>query len=220
MKLLVSGSTQSVARFMEVRPDRIGILMTPADRHREWWPESATWACDNECFSGLDAPAYLRMLAKISEFKSRPQWVACPDVVGDAGSTWSNWFKWRPVLDALHLPAALVLQDGLEKFKWRSALPSEWARIDAVFVGGSTEWKLSEHASRLTMEAHERGKLCHWGRVNSKRRLRFLVHEMLAGRCWVDTVDGSGWSKFAEVRIPKFLRWVDAAFRHNQPTMF
>ncbi len=220
MKLLVSGSTVSVSRFMASRPDRIGVLLTPSNGNAEWWPGGTEWACDNDCFAGLDAPKYMRLLARVAKFRTRPLWIACPDVVADAGATWANFSIWQPLLASMDLPVALVLQDGLERFKWSARLPSTWNDLAAVFVGGSTEWKLSEHAARLTLEAHERGLLCHWGRINSRKRIRFLIHEQQAGRCWADSIDGSGFSAFADVRIPKFIRWADAAMKHEQRQLF
>ncbi len=220
MKLIVSGATTTVSKFLAQRPDRIGVMLTPGNYNAEWWPIDTTWACDNECFRGLNAPRYLRMLAKVLKFRSRPQWIAAPDVVADAGATWSQLSIWQPLMASLGLPVALVLQDGLEQFKWNARLPSTWDSLAAVFVGGSTEWKLSDHAARLSLEAHDRGKLVHWGRVNSQRRIRFLIEEMHSGRCWVDTVDGSGYSKWPEEKIPQFIHWADAAIRHGRRSLF
>lgn len=220
MRLLVSGCTKSTKHAMASRPDRLGVLLTPSNGNREWWSEGTHWACDNDCFRGLDAPAYLRMLAKVAAFTSRPKWIALPDVVADAGKTWTSFWRWQPILELMGLPVAMVLQDGLESLKWRSPLPSTWDRLDAVFVGGSTEWKLSEHAARLTIQAHERGKLVHWGRINTRKRIRFLAQEHMAGRLWVDTIDGTGFSAFGDKRIPAFIRWADGAYAQQQPCLF
>jgi hypothetical protein len=160
------------------------------------------------------------MLASISSFKSKPKWVTCPDVVGDAGATWESFNRWEPILSLLGLPIALVLQDGLERLRNRGPLPSTWDKISAVFVGGSTAWKLSDHAARLTLEAHERGKLVHYGRINTRRRIRFLAQEQMAGRLWVDSIDGSGFSTFGDTRMPAFIRWADGAYANHQPLLF
>jgi len=61
---------------------------------------------------------------------------------------------------------ALVAQDGLE------SLPVPWEDFDALFIGGSTAWKLSEAARELCQEAKRRGKWVHMGRVNSLRRMQ------------------------------------------------
>ncbi|HXF62680.1 MAG TPA: hypothetical protein VNK95_13745, partial [Caldilineaceae bacterium] len=59
-----------------------------------------------------------------------------------------------------------------------------WA-YDALFIGGSTGWKLSEAADWCIRRAKERGVWVHAGRVNSLRRIR---HFQLIG---VDSVDGT-----------------------------
>ena len=205
---------------MAERPDRLGVLLTPSNGNAEWWDSAAMWACDNDCFRGLDAAAYMRMIARVMKFKSRPAWVTCPDVVADAGQTWSQWHVWSPVIRACGLPAALVLQDGLESLKWRSLLPGRWDDIAAVFVGGSTEWKLGEHAARLTRMAHDRGKLVHWGRVNTFTRIRYLGRGMRDGYLWCDTFDGTGFSAYGDKRIPAAIRWIDAALADTQMDLF
>jgi hypothetical protein len=202
---------------MAKRPDRLGVLMTPRAGNRIPVSEATgvPWAADNDCFNGLHPVRWLRFLAKIVESGSRPLWVACPDKVADAGETWRLYHLWAPVIHSLGLPVALVLQDGLEKFKWRASLPSTWDELAAVFVGGSTEWKLSEYAERFVREAKERGKLVHVGRVNSLKRIRHFA------RLGVDTFDGSGFSAWGDKRIGLAVRWIDTALKDaRQPTLF
>jgi hypothetical protein len=216
VRLLVSGCTVSAGRLMAKRPDRLGVLMTPRAGNRI--PvASATgtvWAADNDCFQGLHAPRYLRFLAKIVESGSRPQWVTCPDVVGDMGATWRLYFDWMPVLRSLGLPVALVLQDGLERLKHRGPFPHALGEVAAVFVGGSTEWKLSDHAARFIREAKDAGKLVHVGRVNSLRRIEYFAP------LGVDSIDGSGFSAWGDKRIHLAVKWIDRALTRRQLTMF
>jgi hypothetical protein len=207
VRILVSGCTETVAEWHAKRPDRVGCLLTP-EAGNDIPPDGQEWAADNSCFGGLNAPKWLRLLAKLAKCKRKPMWVTCPDVVGDAGETWRLYHLWAPVLRSLGLPVALVLQDGLERFKWRAHLPSEWDNLAAVFAGGSTAFKLSEHAEGFCREAKERGKLVHVGRVNTRERIEWIAR-------WgtVDTIDGSGWSKWGEKRIPLGVRWIDRAIR-------
>lgn len=204
MRVLVSGCTETVAEWQARRPDRVGALLTPHAGNDP--PAAGVWACDNACFGGIDAPAWLRMLAKLAERRDRPLWVCCPDVVADMGATWAMYDVWAPVLRSLGLPVALVLQDGLELFRWRARLPSTWGELAGVFVGGSTDWKLSPFARSVCEEAKARGKWVHVGRVNTERRILTL------GR-WgcVDTFDGSGFSKWGRTRLPLAVRWIDRA---------
>jgi hypothetical protein len=60
---------------------------------------------------------------------------------------------------AVGYPAALVAQDGLED------LPICWSSFDALFLGGTTRWKLGSAAARFAQQARQRGVWVHMGRV-------------------------------------------------------
>ena len=183
MRLLVSGTTRSLAAAMAVAPDAFGKLLTPANRNSVAWAsqDGLPWACDNGCFHRLDAPLFRRMIGRAA---GRPGllWVACPDKLGDARATLELFSEWGPELRAAGVPVAFVGQDGQED------LPVPWDLLDALFVGGSTAWKLSEAAADLMREAKRVGKWVHMGRVNSRRRLE------AAYRVGCDSVDGTGFT--------------------------
>jgi len=141
------------------------------------------WAADNAAFSGFDPAKFTRLLNRIAG-EPRCLFAVCPDVVADARATLALWPWWACLIRSKGLPAAFVLQDGQED----EAMPD----ADAYFIGGSTDWKLSTQAADLAAEAKRRGKWLHCGRVNSLRRLR------LAYRMGCDSVDGSGYSRFAQ----------------------
>lgn len=215
MKLLVSGCTETVREWHTRRPDRIGALLTPHTGNNP--PVGMDWAADNACFGGLDVSAFLRFIAKLTESILKPLWVCCPDTVGDMSETLRQYSQWSPMLREIGLPVALVLQDGAELLKNRARLP--WIfrnEIAAVFVGGSTDWKISEEAENLTRQAKDCGLKVHVGRVNTEQRIRRIAR-------WgtVDTFDGSGFSRWGRERIPMAVRWIDSALREaSQPTLF
>lgn len=220
MKLLVSGCTVTMSRMLGERPDRLGVLLEPAGGNRVWFPEGTTWACDNGCFGGLDAPKFMRMLAKVKNAHSLPSWVTAPDAVGDMGETWRRFYVWQPLLAEIGLPVALVLQDGLETFKYRAPLASSWDKIAAVFVGGSTAFKLSDFALSVTKEARGQGKLVHFGRVNSFRRILWIARACRDGRGWCDTIDGGSGTRWGETNLPKLIRYIDKSLACKQLVMF
>lgn len=156
------------------------------------------WACDNSAFSGFDEARFLRMLDRVA---GRPGclWVAGPDVVGQAAATLDLFEEWEPIIREHGLPVALVLQDGQE------AVPVPWDRLDAVFVGGSTDWKLGPHARHLVTEAKALGKVAHCGRVNSRARIGY------AAGIGCDSVDGSGFSRWPDKKLAKGLAWIREA---------
>ena len=143
------------------------------------------WAADNDCFQGLDAPAFEAMLDRI-EGVPGCLFVTVPDVVGDAQATAELFDTWAPELERRGLPVALVLQDGVENLAW---LDGVWDRLAAVFVGGTDEFKLGPAAAELAREAKSRGLWVHWGRVNSRKRIRHIAETGAA-----DSFDGSPWA--------------------------
>ncbi len=93
-----------------------------------------------------------------------------PDVKGDCAATWERSAKWIGRVRALGFPVAIVMQDGLEndRFVWGSILNA----ADAVFIGGTDDFKLGAPCARLVAEAKARGLWVHMGRVNTVRRMR------------------------------------------------
>jgi hypothetical protein len=142
------------------------------------------WAADNGCYARpdrYDNVSYITWLRKfaIEGLHESCLFATAPDVMGDAQQT---IYRSLPMLAAIRdegYPAALVAQDGLENLK----IP--WNELDCLFIGGTTEWKLSEHAYNLIGDAKSRGKWVHMGRVNSWIRFRSAA----AAGC--DSVDGT-----------------------------
>jgi hypothetical protein len=208
MKLLVGGATKTVERYPEV-----GCLVQPrgwasmdrvADSGRQW-------AADNDCFQRLDVEAYWSMITRISRVDcSRLLWVACPDVVANAQETCNRWHEWYPQIEYLGLPAAFVGQDGVESIS--DQIP--WHQMAALFIGGSTKWKLSHAAESLMREAKYRGKLVHVGRVNSLCRIR----DVLMMCPLADSIDGRQFSAWPDRWIPKGLDWIWQS--KQQPSLF
>lgn len=155
------------------------------------------WAADNDCFQGLDPQAYRKMLDALPTEGCR--FVTVPDVVADHAATVRLWGRWAQAVKARGLPAAFVLQDGCQNW---SQVPDD---ADAVFIGGSTVYKMSEPTRLLVQEAKARGMWVHMGRVNTVRRI------VLAMSWGCDSVDGSSFSMFSDTYIPKALRLLSGA---------
>lgn len=130
------------------------------------------------------------MLDALSSAAGRCLFVTVPDVPGDALATARLFEVWWCAPARRGLPLALVAQDGLELMpRW---LALAWPRIDALFIGGSTAWKLGPAAERLAAQAKVRGKWVHMGRVNSTRRIRY------AASIGCDSVDGTKWVRWRD----------------------
>jgi hypothetical protein len=197
MILLVSGGTATVRRLAAEWPRRLGMLLTPANRNgtASLLATGLPWAADNGCYRGLDAPAFRRMLRRVTGLP-RCLFVVVPDVVGDARATLGLFDEWREEVAATSQPPALVGQDGAED------LDIPWGDFACWFVGGSTRWKLSRASADLCRDARSRGKHVHMGRCNSRRRMG------IADSFGVDSIDGSSFSRWTDKYLEKSLRWL------------
>ena len=72
-------------------------------------------------------------------------------------------------------------------------------KFSSLFIGGSTEYKLSEETANIVRIAKEKDKWIHMGRVNSYKRIRY------ANSIGCDSVDGTKYSMFANTYIPGAL---------------
>jgi hypothetical protein len=160
---------------------RIRSLVTPENGAI---PGTDCWGADNGAYSGFDPRMFLKMLERLEPEGCR--FVCVPDVVGDSAATLELWHIWAPTVLAHGFPPAYVAQDGARTVPVGAA---------ALFIGGTTEWKLSDHARALIRP----GRWTHMGRVNSHRRLR-LAHS------WgVDSVDGSALAWFTDTKLSGYL---------------
>lgn len=153
----------------------LGVLLQPlTEKYLEGGALYPWAAVDNGCFtpSGqarFDLEDYLALAVAAREvWGDELLFVTAPDVAFDWEKTLKASLpvlpKIRAALPDAHV-AALVLQDGATVRN----LP--WDEFDALFIGGSTEWKIGDVARQITAEANRRGKWVHMGRVNSGHRL-------------------------------------------------
>jgi len=193
MILFVSGATATVKKYR-----RCGELIVPGA-----WSEPDSlrlrpgmWAMDNGAYSGFDAAAFVTMLERFYG-RTGCRFVTAPDAVADAHQTLLKWAPWSKVIRGFGFVPALVGQDGMTV----PDLP--WSEMGALFIGGSTEWKLGPQARALAAYAKARGIWVHMGRVNSMARIAD------AGRMGVDSIDGSQHSWFPDRRIPESLENIE-----------
>lgn len=164
----------------------VGQLLTPLTRFTLRDP-SRPWAIDNGAFSNFNPKAFLSLLERESHHKTDCLFVALPDMVGAAQRTLELFKLWKPRLQGWKV--ALVCQDGLE------TLPIPWDDLDAVFIGGSTAWKVSGHAANIITAAQVHfGKWVHVGRVNDPNRWKHF--EDLGA----DSCDGTGLARYTHMR--------------------
>lgn len=195
--ILTSGATATLKRLLPAA--HLGYLLTPdisKPSHVRLARRSGCWAADNSAFANFNPARYCGFLEQISRIPGC-LWVTCPDVVADSKATLARFAVWQPVIAEVGLPVAFVGQDGSEQ------LDMPWGRMSCLFVGGTTDWKLSRAARDLIQEAKRRNKWVHVGRVNSNKRVGWCVEN------GADSFDGSGFGRFPGVNIPKGLEWIE-----------
>lgn len=163
-----------------VLPMVCGQLLTPLTMFTRW---SDTYAIDNGAFTKFRVERFDSLLERESECKGGCLFVAVPDVVGSARRTREIW-QHRYSMVPEGWPLAYVCQDGSENV----GIP--WDECHAVFIGGTTHWKLSVEAAAIIKAAKVLGKHVHVGRINTPRRWRHF--ESLGA----DTCDGSGLARY------------------------
>lgn len=158
--------------------------------------DNGAWTASEERRKGLRATADLDLRAfkvAVDRMGAEADFIVVPDVVADAARSWPLTRYWlRRLRRDRRLRRAVLMiavQDGMEPEAIRPFL----SRRVGVFVGGSTEWKLSTMTAWGRLAA-DQGAWCHVGRVNTGRRARLCE---IAG---VRSFDGSGPSRYSQER--------------------
>lgn len=173
---------------------RLGRVCTPAGGTRKIPP---VWCADNGAFSAKwDRDKWWAWLEANASHASSCLFAVLPDVVADWTATLERSLPWIDPVRGLGYRVAIVLQDGC------TAATVPWERVDAVFVGGTTVFKLGPDARALVAEAKLRGLWVHMGRVNSEKRLRYATH------IGCDSADGTYISFGPDVNYPRVEAWL------------
>ena len=159
-------------------PDMHGQLVTPLG-HAAIHPLKK-FAIDNGGYMRALPVKWRRTLERAFPHRENCLFVTLPDIVGDARRTLELFHLFRPEVVEMGYPIALVAQDGIEN------LEIPWRLFSAIFVGGTTEWKMGRHALNVIRAAQWQGKHVHVGRVNTGNRWEIFARE------GADTFDGSG----------------------------
>lgn len=183
----------------------IGVMAQP----RSYSAATVTgwlWAADNGCFADAwDADLWLDWLDRMRTVP-RCLWAVVPDVVADAAATTDRFRQWAPIVRDLGYRVAYVAQNGATP----ATIP--WPSIGCVFIGGDTDWKLSQHAEVIVHTARGYKVWSHMGRVNSERRMR------IADSWGVDSCDGTFLAFAPDTNVPRLARML--ANVRAQPSLF
>lgn len=157
--------------------------------------KGASWIVDNGAFVGaFEQEKFYQFLKDKAEWVGSCKFVVVPDEIRDAAATLAQFENYAPGIRALGYPVAYVAQDGADF--------QPFPVCDAVFIGGSTRWKMGGGAKLCIARAKAEGKWVHVGRVNSAYRTQ---HFQLAG---VDSVDGTDFVYHPDEAVKLIPQWV------------
>ena len=129
-------------------------------------------------------------LSLCDEWYHAADWIVVPDKVGDWEETIAMSMRWTNILTSYNRPLLIVAQDGCEVDDYHTIKSILRSRIyGGLFIGGTTDWKL-KHLPMLASLCKEAGKICHVGRVNSGKRVKYCYDS------GASSIDGSGMSRF------------------------
>lgn len=214
MKLFVSGATTTIRKHAD--SPYLGRLIQPRNGNdvQDLAACGLPAGADNDALAGVDPDDLLGLWDRLRDVNGGwLKFVTAPDAVmltptgprGDWPATLWLWRCWRPALVKRGLPPAIVAQDGATV----DSVP--WAEIAALFIGGSTRWKMSQQAALLIRAAAKRDKWVHVGRINSMYRIGHF------DQLPVDSFDGGQFSMFPDTYIPKYLKRLEyqqRGFKH------
>lgn len=201
MLYLANPSTDAIIAAMHA--GTLGLIEQPGQRALTRVGGQVPWAADNGCFAKRwDEAKWWRFLWNRREHADRCLFATAPDVVGDAAATRELFSEYAVAISGLGYRVAYVAQDGSD------VVEPPWAELGALFIGGTTLFKLGPVARQLAAQAHAHGKYLHMGRVNSGRRFDY------ARALGCDSCDGTFLTFAPDTNLPRFMRWLD---RSHEP---
>jgi hypothetical protein len=181
-----------------------GVLSTPYSLKKR--PSSKwIWAADNGCFSNRWQYEVWQRWLKSNDQPETALFATVPDVVCDHRATVYKWACHWEEVKTLGYKTAFVLQDNATI----KTMPI--SQMDALFIGGSTDYKLSDDAYQIVKHCKSLGKWVHMGRVNSKKRMQ------IAYQWGCDSVDGTYLAFAPDANTPRLIRHMNAG---TQPQLF
>lgn len=203
--LLVNCVGSSVEK-LGITSKYIGSLITPrsGDTEEKIIRHNLTFGADNDAFSGFHFDRYIDMLQRLRNWGPQPLWVTLPDVVGDSQETMILAEEWAStVRNVFNFKAAYVIQDG------QTVKNLPWELADAIFIGGTTGYKLGYEVRKIVREANKRNIWVHMGRVNTRKRIVY------AHQIGCDSVDGSAFSMYRDTHLPWAIQWLEELGDHR-----
>jgi len=195
--ILLILSAQRHIKIKDYDYNYVGRLFIPdlCSGHDDTINSGMLYAADNGCFTGFKENKFFNMLERLRN-ANNCLFVTAPDVVANHKETIKLFKQYKTKLKEYNLPIAFVLQNGSNL----KNIPLD--DVDALFIGGTTEWKLGKTARDITYKAKELNKWIHMGRVNSYKRLNYAIS------IGVDSIDGMKYSRFSDTFMNETIEFL------------
>lgn len=173
----------------------LGMMITPFVRGNINFAleDNAAWCIDNGCYSNYNERRLLNTLNRWKHVAEKCTFAVLPDVVANHEETLALYHHWYPIYKDMGYKTAFVVQNG--------ATIDTIPETDAIFLGGDTEFKLSDELATIVVDQKNKGHWVHMGRVNSIKRIKY------AKSIGCDSTDGTGVSRFMKTLLPKFIEY-------------
>lgn len=183
----------AVVEVLNTHPDW-GIM----DQPRIGNTSDLSWqrALDNGQFSGTITPE--QWLRWLDQQPRNAHFAAVLDVPFDWAGTLKAFAVYAPKVRELGFKVAIVTQNGC-------TAPHQvpWDDIDAVMIGGTTEYKCSFTSAAVVDEGNARGKWTHIGRVNTFQRMSTAAFYQAR------SIDGTCLRFGYDKNLPLLTKWLD-----------
>jgi hypothetical protein len=202
MLFMTSVNTGPRYKAMLAHQEMFGKFASPRGHSKDvsLWDN---WALDNGAFAGFDQNAFFAYIKALLPRKAHCKFVVVPDIPFQWEPTLVKFHDWHDSIRRLGFPVGIAVQDGA------TVQNVPWDDIDALFIGGSTEWKRQQWRQvdddlplfsgraytmerptaivDLINEAKCRGKWIHIGRSANTADQLWYAYKLGA-----DSVDGTG----------------------------
>jgi hypothetical protein len=155
--------------------------------------DNGAWA-DFQTGRSFDEDAFDRFLDWLAMQSVVPRTLILPDIVAGGLASLELSLRWSNRCLSVCPLVLLAVQDGMTEQDVEPLV----GRSVGVFLGGSTQWKISNMAAWGAF-CHRLGLYYHVGRVNTEKRMALAI---AAG---VDSVDGTSATRYA-VTLPRLDR--------------
>jgi hypothetical protein len=197
--------TGTLRNLAALRDAGWGLMVTPdsprTEKFYDYCIDNGAWSAHTQGVDWNDT-YQAKFERLVEDLGAGARFIVAPDIVAAGAQSLARSLEWLPALRSVGCLVLIPLQDDMRP---EPALTQHLGDKVGLFVGGSTEFKISSLPT-WSWVAREWDCYLHVARVNTVRRIRYCQAYD------VDSIDGTSASRYAST-----LPLLDAALR--QPLM-